>query len=111
MSGAASTLHNININFAAAARGRSGVTHPRGSGDLRQRRHGSRVRPLPRVALGGQPAELGGVRPLGGSHIGSSSVVLTQPPIDLHRKKDEVLCLATAAAPSYERDASKEQIS
>ena len=52
MSGAASTLHNININFAAAARGRSGVTHPRGSGDLRQRRHGSRVRPLPRVALG-----------------------------------------------------------
>ena len=25
---------------------------PRGSGDLRQRRHGSRVRPLPRVALG-----------------------------------------------------------
>ena len=55
---------------------------PRGSGDFRQRRHGSRVRPLPRVALGGQPAELGGVRPLGGSHIGSSSVVLTQPPID-----------------------------
>jgi len=46
---------------------------PRGSGDFRQRRHGSRVRPLPRVALGGQPAELGGVRPLGGSHIGSSS--------------------------------------
>jgi hypothetical protein len=38
-------------------------------------------------------------------------VVLTQPPIDLHRKKDEVLCLATAAAPSYERDISKEQIS
>jgi hypothetical protein len=30
MSGAASTLHNININinFAAAARGRWGVTHP-----------------------------------------------------------------------------------
>jgi hypothetical protein len=28
MSGAASTLHNININFAAAARGRCGVTHP-----------------------------------------------------------------------------------
>jgi hypothetical protein len=28
MSGAASTLHNININFAAAARGRCDVTHP-----------------------------------------------------------------------------------
>ena len=28
MSGAAATLHNININFAAAARGRCGVTHP-----------------------------------------------------------------------------------
>jgi hypothetical protein len=37
-------------------------------------------------------------------------VVLTQPPIDLHRKNDEVPCLATAAAPSYEHDGSKEQM-
>jgi hypothetical protein len=72
MSGAASNLHNSNINFAAAARGRCGVTHPRGSGDLRQRRHSSRLRPLPRVALSGQPAELGRVRPLRRSHVGSS---------------------------------------
>ena len=27
--------------------------------------------------------------------------VLTQHPIDLHRKNNEVLCLTTAAAPSY----------
>ena len=51
MSGAASTLHNININFAAATRGGCGVTHPLGSSDLRQRRHSSPLRPLPRVAL------------------------------------------------------------
>ena len=50
MSGAASTLRNININFAAATRGGCGVTHPRGSGDLRQRRHSSPIRPLPPVA-------------------------------------------------------------
>jgi hypothetical protein len=37
--------------------------------------------------------------------------VQTQPSIDLHRKKDEVFCLATAAAPSYERGVSKEQVS
>jgi hypothetical protein len=71
MSGAASTLHNI--NFAAAARGRCGVTHPRGSGDLRQRRHGFRLRLLPRVALWGQPAESGGVRPLGGATSAAAS--------------------------------------
>jgi hypothetical protein len=58
MSGAASTLHNININIAATARGRSGVSHPGGSGDFRQRRHSSRVRPLLRVA----PGPIGGVR-------------------------------------------------
>jgi hypothetical protein len=50
-SGAASTPQNIDINFAAAARERCRVTHPRGSGDLRQRRQSSRVRPLPRAAL------------------------------------------------------------
>ena len=37
--------------------------------------------------------------------------VQTQPSIDLHSKKDEVFCLATAAAPSYERGVSKEQVS
>jgi hypothetical protein len=73
MSGAASTLHNININFAAAAP-RTMRCHPSPveAVDLRQRRHGfSPTSATTRSALG-QPAELGGVRPLGGSHVGSS---------------------------------------
>jgi hypothetical protein len=90
MSGAASTLHNININFAAAARGQMRCHPSRGSGDLRQRRHSSRicVRPLPRVALWCQPAESGRVRPLEGSQIGSSfptiphaSTIVNAPPV------------------------------
>ena len=51
MSGAAFDPAQHQHQLAAAARGRCGVTHPRGSGDLRQRRHGLRLRLLPRVAL------------------------------------------------------------
>ena len=85
MSGAASTLHNININFAAATRGGCGVTHPLGSSDLRQRRHSSPLRPLPRVALWSQPPESGGVRPLGGSHVGSSFPTKSRSQHNRHR--------------------------
>jgi hypothetical protein len=88
MSGAASTLRNININFAAATRGGCGVTHPLGSSDLRQRRHSSPLRPLPRVALWSQPPESGGVRPLGGATSAAASqpnpapsTIVTAPPV------------------------------
>ena len=37
--------------------------HPRGSGDLRQRRHSSRVRPLPPVAAPWPTRGVGGIRP------------------------------------------------
>jgi hypothetical protein len=75
MSGAASNLHNSNINFAAAARGRRGVTHPRGSGDLRQRRHGSRLRPIPRVALWANQRSWDGF----GHSEGATSAAASQP--------------------------------
>ena len=75
MSGAASNLHNSNINFAAAARGRRGVTHPHGSGDLRQRRHGSRLRPIPRVVLWANQRSWDGF----GHSEGATSAAASQP--------------------------------
>jgi hypothetical protein len=68
MSGAASTLHNININFAAAARGQMRCHPSRGSGDLRQRRQSSRVRPLPPVALWANQRTWGGSATRGEPH-------------------------------------------
>lgn len=48
---------------------------PRGSGDLRQRRHGSRVRPLPRVALGANQRSWEGF----GHSGGATSAAASQP--------------------------------
>jgi hypothetical protein len=79
MSGAASTLHNININFAAAARGQMRCHPSRGSGDLRQRRHSSRVRPLPRVALWANQRTWEGFGHSGGATSAAASHPIPRP--------------------------------
>jgi hypothetical protein len=85
MSGAASTLHNININFAAAAP-RTMRCHPSPveAVDLRQRRHGSRLRPLPRVALWANQRSWEGF----GHSGGATSAAASQPiPRQHHRHR------------------------
>jgi hypothetical protein len=95
MSGAASTpaqhQHQLRCHRSrtrrSTARGRGGVTHPRGSGDLRQRRHSSRVRPLPRVALWANQRSWEGLGHRGEPHRQqlltnpAPSSIVTAPPV------------------------------
>ena len=75
MSGAASTLHNININSLPPLADDAVSPIPSGSRDLRLRRHGCRLRPLPRVALWANQRSWEGF----GHSGGATSAAASQP--------------------------------